>query len=420
MRMLKRFFDSIIGQIILMLLLLLIIFVEVRTSFNILYKREMDAFQVFNDIAASSGKARVSIDTVTTYEEMPFTYTEGDVISVSTGEDSKPLKVKLSGVMTDDSYQDYGYYYYSDPDNISATLTVLNGDLTEDISSAVHDFWYGDTSRLFPTITGGQSNSSDLTFYQCSLPIGDYPALYDPNTKLFYMLVTNSERYTILQAPNPFILTTDKVTVHFGDPSINYPTAHSYSSYETLAAENTIRKIKEKEAAGDEEVVFDNPYQTAPETQNDMTSTNYVTDTDNSRRDQMVKLGEYTWDSEGHSTETSLTVDISSVSALQSQWVLTATSYTYEVAGLRISALNANRSSSLFTISGNINNTLTMERPYVMVLKFLDSQNKLLGIKVLDNRYPPLSPQGVNVFSVSVGADEFPIANIASVMFDCY
>lgn len=415
MRAFRKFMSSTVPQIVLMVVLIAVIILEIRGGFKMLYNREMEAVQVFNSIASTAGKARVSIDTVTTYEEIPFTYNQGDVISVFTSDNTDPIKIQLSGELTDDSYKDYGYYYYSDPDKASATITVMTDDITDEVKKAVHDFWYGDTTDMYKTMTKGGVTSNVLDYYQCSFVTGNAPVMYDENAKLYYMLVVNDTKYSVLQAPNPFILSDEKVTVHFGDPSIDAPLEHTYSDYETLAAENTIRNLLDKNSE-DEDVQIDNPYKT----EETATSGSYTSDTDDKRRAQMVKLGEYTWDPNGISTETTMTVDITSQEALQSQWLLTATTYTYENAGIKISGLTANRSSSAFKISGNVNNTLSTERPYVMVLKFIDSQGKLVGIKVLDYRTEKLAPEGVAAFSATIPASDMAIANIASVMFDIY
>lgn len=415
MRALKKFMSSTVPQIVLMIILVIVIILEIRGGFKMLYNREMEAVQVFNGIASSAGKARVSIDTVKTYEEIPFTYDQGDIISVKVGDNIDPIKIQVSGELTDNSYSDYGYYYYSDPDKVSATITVMTDDLNEEVKKAVHDFWYGNTTDMYKTMTKGGVTSNALDYYQCSFVTGNAPVMYDENAKLYYMLVVSDTKYSVLQAPNPFRLSDEKVTVHFGDPSIDAPLEHTYSDYETLAAENTIRELLEGDS-DDENAVVDNPYKT-DETAG---AGDYTSDTDDKRRSQMVKLGEYNWDPNGMSTETTMTVDITSQEALQSQWLLTATTYTYENAGIKISGLTANRSASAFKISGNVNNTLSTERPYVMVLKFIDAQGKLVGIKVLDYRTEKLAPEGVAAFSATIPASDMSIASIASVMFDIY
>lgn len=414
MKRLNKFITGTFGQIILMIVLLLVITVEVRAGFNMLYNREMQAVQVFNAAASSAGKARVSIDEIQTYTEVPFTYTEGDVVNVYTGDNSDPIKIQISGEITDDSYKEYGYYYYSDPDKVSATLTIMTEDITEEIKNTIHDFWYGDTTNMYMAMTKGSVTANTLDYYQCSFITGNVPVMYDETAQRYYMLITHKDKYTVIQAPNPFILSDEKVTVHFGDPSLDVPLTHTYSDYETLAAENTIKELLDDDE--DESTVIDNPYVSDDQPAGD----SYTSDTDDRRRDQMVKLGEYTWDVNGTSDQTTMTVDITSQNALKSQWLLTATTYTYESAGIKISGLSANRSTSAFKISGNVNNTLTTERPYVMVLKFIDNKGQLVGIKVLDYRTDKLAPEGVAAFSATIPASDMAIANIASVMFDIY
>lgn len=414
MQIVKKIFSGVIGQLLTMVVLLLVIIFETKIGFNMLYNRQMSAVDVFNDIASSAGKARVSIDTLATYDEVPFTYTDGDVIDVNAGEGNTPVRVQISGALTDSSYQDYGYYHYSDPDNISETVTVLNGDMSPELEQTIHDFWYGSTEAMYAAMTGGGMTANALSYYQCTFNTGNAPMMHDDTANLWYMFVQHGDTYTVVQAPNPFILSDDKLTVHFGDPSVDVPLTHTYSDYETLAAENTIRDLTEENSDG-EEVTVINPYVS----ESDGTDT-YDTMDDDKRRMQMVQLGEYTWDANGTSVETTMTVDITSQNALKSQWLLTATTYTYENAGIKISGLTANRSADEFKISGNVNNTLTTERPYVMVLKFIDAKGQLVGIRVLDYRSTKLAPEGVAAFSATIPASEMSIASIASVMFDIY
>jgi hypothetical protein len=256
---------------------------------------------------------------------------------------------------------------------------------------------------------------SGITNYQDSYIDGNYPVLYNEAAALYYMLIDCEDSYYVVSAPDPFVLTTEKVTAHFGDPSEDPQLDHNYNTYETLAAENTIRELLE--SGDDENVSIDNPYVSTDISGSHDT---YTSEDDDKIREQMLALGNYNWKKDGTADGTNLVIDVTSQTAKASQWDITASTYSYEMNGLRISMLSGSRSNTTFQISGNINNTLNSERPYVLVVKLLDSSGNLLSLKVIDCRTSPIAASGVTTFSTSVSSTEADVASITAVQFEVY
>lgn len=110
------------------------------------------------------------------------------------------------------------------------------------------------------------------------------------------------------------------------------------------------------------------------------------------------------------------------VLAIKSQWKISNSAYSYDEAGLIISTLHVTRSASEFTIKGNITNKIDAERPYVIVLKFLNYESKLVTVRVIDNRTKPLEPLGTGSFEVSldVEKDKLDTSKITIMQFEVY
>ena len=84
--------------------------------------------------------------------------------------------------------------------------------------------------------------------------------------------------------------------------------------------------------------------------------------------------------------------------------------------------MSARRDSTKFSLTCNINNNVDAERPYVVIVKYIDKDNKLLGVKVVDKRTTPLSSKGVDTISVDINNidDGCAIEQITAIQFDIY
>lgn len=398
--------------VLLSVTLCIVIFIEFRVGFNMLYNHQMKSTQQFIDIAAQHGKASVSIEEISVYDEVPEVDTKGDVIDIG----NYDIKLKLNGTLTDDSMGSYGKYTYSSATDSRPVALAVEHKTTDskEFTDAVDAFWHGKPETVLE-VSGMSTDSGDILYYQDSFVEGDVPVVYLGAYGMYYMFVEVRDGYLIISAQEPFQLSNDKVTTHFGDPNANPMLSHTYSDYETLAAENSIRALQEDK---DAEAV-DNPYDSGSAAGS---PNNYTAESDNTIRKQMAALANYEFKKDGTSNETTYTVDITSEEAKKSLWELTSTTYSYERAGLKLSMLSGKRSAAEFTLSGNINNTIDAERPYVIIVKYLDSNSGLLGISVLDNREKPLEAKGVSTFSTTITPtkDNIDIQKISSVMFEVY
>lgn len=387
---------------------------EFIIGFKVLYNKQIDDVSSLIDIASRHGQASVSIDEISVYSEVPEIDKDGDVIGLK----DYNIKVKIHGVVTDDSMSSYGKYSYCNAEDASSCVFAYEHKAVgyKDFLSALNSYWHGEPEEILDVCSIAHAGS-DVEYYQNSAASGSVPVVYIDSVNLYYMFVDCADdSYMILSAPDPYVLSDEKITVHFGDPSTSPMLSHTYSDYETLAAENTIRSLLD---GADEDTDVDNPY-----TSNGISgaSVNYTSEAANAVRNQLVSLSNYTFDKDGKSTETSYKVDISSDTAKESEWVLTETEYDYTNNDLRISTLSGKRTENEFSISGNINNMLDTERPYVVIVKYLDSNGGLLGLSVIDKRATPLAPSDASTFSVIITPvrNNIDIRKITSVMFEAY
>lgn len=401
-----------IVNIISIIVLVAIIVVETMVLFKLLYKRDIGSIDVFTQAAINAGKTQISIDEITTYPDVPFDCEDGEVMAI---DNKKEIRVKISGQLNENDYDNYGYYYYTNPDGVQETIKVdENTDRIEELRKYITEYWHGQQQNLVEFAAIG-SDTSSMTFYQGKKSTAIYPVIYNQVAKQYYMILDNDKSYYIISSADPCILTDDKVTAHFGNPSDDPQIRHNYSQYEELAAENTIKELQDK---GDKKgSKVNNPY-----TSTDISGSHstYTAEEDNITREQMLNLGNYKWKADGTANGTQITINTTTAEAKQSQWDITATTYSYDVNDLRISMLSAQRTNDTFTISGNINNTLNHERPYVMLIKFLDSEGNLLGIRLLDNRANMIPASGVSNFKAIVKSTDLDIAKITAVQFEVY
>ncbi len=406
-----------VGGIVLAVLLCIVIFFEFRTGFNMVHNRQMAEINEFVTYASDYGKASVSIDEISVYDEVPEIDDEGHVIALKEFD----IKVKLNGEVTDSEDSDMGTYTYMSATNHSSevfTVERIETDVT-DCRNAVKHFWYGNTDEV-AEVAFNDGVPEDVQFYQCTYRGGNTAVVYSESERLYKMIVIGEgEFYLLLSAPDPFVLTYESVTSNFDDPTANPQNYHTYSKYEEWATAATLLELKEREKEGNNSQDPTNPYKSSEVAG---TSATYTSKADDAKREQMSKLGNVKWKKDGTSDDSDTHIDITSEQAQKSKWTLTETTYSYESSGLKIYALSGSRSAESFSVEGTIQNTLNAERPYVVMVKYLDSNNELLGVSVIDRRSSPLKPEGVDKFSVSVtpAHDKIDIQRITAVMFEVY
>lgn len=394
----------------------IVFIMELRIGFNIFERKILNDTDKLTTISKNAGSASVSIDQPYSYPEIEGVDPEGDVIKLS----DIDLKVKLNGTYTDSSRESFGVYKYAQAGtNQSMTLTVEHRkENFEELKSAYTDYIYGDTSVL-PQVAGIVLEQTAAQFYQQSYREFTVPIIYSEGTLTYTAFVPLEDEFIVLSAKDPFYISTDKVSVHYGDPAQDPMRSHTYSDYEELASINQIRvllenKVKDEEGALDD---LENPYKG-----NGVVGTadTYTSRADNTTRAQLVSYGDYKWEENGTAAGTSMMIDTTSVRAKQSEWKLTETVYSYSYVGLQLLNLTGQRTSSMLTISGNIMNELDTERPYVIVVEFIGESDNLLGLSVIDCREKPLLASAHAEFSTSVTATDVKIGDVVAVQFDIY
>lgn len=399
---------TILGLLLSAALLVVIVF-EFKTGFNMVKERQLEFTSAAIGAASESGQASVNIVELTTYPEVSAIWEYGSTLKVQ----GYNVKLKVNGDSVDDSQRDAGIYTYTSFDKkVKEDITVkqYTSNVTE-LRNAVKDFWYGDDSSLREFLDIGDTYLSQ----QCTFRNGNAPMFNNESLGSYIMVVPGeAEYYLVIESKEPFRLSDEKVTVVYPNPKDNPQFYHTYSWYEETAAANTLAEL-----ADDGNIVINNPYE---ETGVTGTTSSYTSKADEALRTQMASLGNYEWDSEGKSDETTTTVDIKSEEAMKSKWELDATTYNYEVAGLKLYALTGTRTQESLAIEGTVENTLDSERPYVVVVKYLDSNGGLVGLRVVDKRSNPIKAKATDRFSIAVSParDKIDIQKVAAVMFEVY
>lgn len=406
-----------IGGFLCMILLIGIIIGEFRYGFSMLEHRQLESIGVYTAAAATNGKARVSIDELMDYPEVPDYNSSGDIIQLG----SYDVRLRIDGTVTDTSSAAYGYYYYTNSAGVEqCTLTVqkVQNDIAED-RDAFQQYWYGNTLPLQDRVSLGTAGT--VNFYQDSVEYGKQIVAYNESNLMWYMVIElgdTADAYLLVSAPDPFVRTNERPKANFGDPAIAVMTAHTYSTFESLAAEAKLKKLKEKEIDESMSTQIYNPYQASVAGGSHST---FTSADDDMIRQELINYAQHNWDENGVADDTSVQLDITSEEAKKSEWALTETTYAYTANGLKISMLEGSRSATTFNLKGNINNTLDAARPYVLVIKFIGT-GKLLGIKVIDKTSEPIDPESVTTFATEINklSDKIDVTKITAVQFEIY
>lgn len=408
-------FRMAVGIVLAVILTVVFIF-ELRIGFNIYERKIMSDTTELTTISKNAGSATVSIDEKYPYEELTGVDPEGDVIKLSDAD----VKIQINGICTDSNKDSYGIYKYAQSETkVSQTMTVEHRKQDFEALSAAYDsYLYGDKMALAKA-AGIVLEETNAKFFVQHYREFDVPFVYSEGTLTYTAFIPLNEEFLLVSAKDPFYVSSDKISVHYGDPSQDPQRSHTYSKYEELASLNQIRMLMENKVKDENGVLdeIDTPYQTSGVLG---TAETYTSKADNATRAQLVSYAEYDWKENGTSSETSMMVDTTSVRAKQSEWKLTSTVYSYEYAGLQLLNLSGQRTSSMLTISGTIMNQVDAERPYVIVVKFIGEDDVLLGLQVIDNRESPLKASAHAEFTASVKAEDVKIADVVAIQFDIY
>lgn len=404
-----------IKQVAITVFLVIVIIAEMVVGVNLFRKREAYKTGQLIDIAKKLGAPNTTVTNITWYDEVPEPE-KGDVIKID------DIKIKLSGVADDSSSKASQYIIYTDEETKSPlqfSYTLYTGQIDKLLNAIALYFANPASTEEIVKLLPVNAVEENLEFYQQSLVEQNIPVLYDNVSESYYMFYPKKDSYYVFSSRKPFVITDEKLTVHYKDPNEDPLRSRVYSQYELDAVNNTIAQMDEEDLAD-----FDGTVLTSSNN-NTVSSDNQTwnNETAKAARDSIVSYANCEWNADGTSSNSSLKIDLTSTSAKASEWVLKSehTSYTYTDSGLNLTGLNGMRDSTagLFELSGKIQNLENYSRPYALAIMFMDSSGQLLGVKVVDGRTNPIEANGVGEFSVRISktVDKINVSDIYSVMF---
>lgn len=398
--------DNKIVQIVITILLLIGIFGEGFFACKFIANQYSTQTLASIQNARTLARANISIVDLFAYPEAPVPDEAGDIIQID------KLRVKINGNLTDSSNSEQGYYFYSTlEEKTSHVFTVIKKESEVLALQTAMASYFQDDATALVNLLPVDTIPENLTYYQQTHIEGTIPVIYDNASEAYYMFVDCTDKYYILHCKDPFVITKEKLTSKFPNAGTDPLITHKYNTYEVDAINNTRYALTDGEYDGP--MVETGTVKTVAET--------YTDDTDNKIRSTLVSYGDYIWNADGTSDGTSALIDLTSSNAKASQWVLTETSYTFTNNGLTLNGLSAKRSSTEFDVTGKITNTLDSIRPYVIVIKYMDADNNLLGIQIYDGRSNKLDAKGMDDFTFtleSTNNQSIDITKITSVQFE--
>ena len=408
-------------DIIICILLSIVIIMEIIFGVNIVKdKWTSDTSKIING-ALNYGNSIGLVDTVFNWPEAPKPEAAGDIVQIDEN------RFKINGATSAAMDIQPNYVYYSDlVDQSSQFLKyeeILDSNKVSAFQEALANYFSGDASAfldLLPVNTKAEA----LEAYQQNFIEGAIPFLYDSVTENYFMFLDCGTSYYVLQCYEPFEVSDAKVTVRYPSVVDDPLMFHAWSTYEAGAIDNTRQQLMNGTLNSYTEANVGESY--IDSVGNEYTSNStvqpntalYVSDADNQARALLVSYSNKEFDTEGKTADGSATIDINSAEAMRSLWMLTATQYSYTSNGITINGLTGSRSASTFEISGNATNTVASSRPWVLCIKFMGENNKLLGVRVIDNRSNPIPAEGVSYFNISLDtSDNIAFADIVGIQF---
>lgn len=406
---------------------------EIVFGFKLLETKWAKDTELIIEQSAAIGKNIGLVDSVFSWDETPYPDDSGDIVAIDEN------KFKINGKSSNTGSDSSGYVYYSSVDDSNASHYIEYSEVLDSGSvSSFHDalgkYFEGDLDVILPLLPV-QAVDGNIKAYQQTFTDGAIPVLYDAGSGQYIMLLDCISSYYVLTCDEPFIVSDARVTMHYGNAADDPLTEHAWSTYEAGAIDNTRRALLDEDAAlgsyTDPGTVTTNTNQNGggsytdsngdsytPASEVAESSALYVTPEDDAARELLVSYGSKTFSEDGTADDGSGAIDISSTSAVASQWVLTETQYSYTDYGITLNGLSGRRTSTLFEINGSASNTISAARPWVLCIKFMGEDNKLLGVKVIDNRSNPIPADGVSDFTMQLGAsDNIEFSDIVAVQF---
>ncbi len=311
---------------------------------------------------------------------------------------------KVEGELMNTDSAKSGTVSYTDYDGIVQDLSVTKMVDTADASDAIRLYIQGDYAA-FEEYLPDTVDSSQMEYYYYSVDGESYMnCFYDPVNSVYYSIIPYGEEYLLAESPRRFYLTLHPETIQFKNPAEDPMTYHTRSTYEELAVANTIMALQGEGSSQ------------AAASSNGL----YSSETDRQRRQSMIDYNNFNWNPDGTSDDTSVTIDTKSAAAKASQWTLQASSpYSYVNNGLKLYGLYGVKSSDTFSIQGTVDNLFDSERPWVITIKYLDSDSNLVALHTIDKTDDPIPASGTGTFSYTLSGD-VDLSSITAIQFDLY
>ncbi len=311
---------------------------------------------------------------------------------------------RVEGELLNTSTADTGVVSYTDYEGVVQDLSVQTMLDNTDAAEAIRLYMQGDYSA-FADYLPADVNTDFVEYYYYSVDGESYmDCFHDTENDVYYSVVPYGDEYLLASSNRMFFVTLHPETVQFDDPTEDPMDYHVRSTYEEMAVANTIMALQGQSGSTQ---VSSNP-------------TLYVTEADVQKRKDMVAYNDMQWNPDGTSSDSSVTLDTHSAVAQASQWTLQASSpYSYVSNGLKLYGLYGVKSADSFSIQGTVDNLFASERPWVITIKYLDSDNNLLKVHTVDNTDNPIDPSGTGSFSYTLSG-ETDLSNIAAIQFELY
>lgn len=328
------------------------------------------------------------------------------------------LCFQVNGIVTEVYTPSYGYATYhciSDEtgEDEAVTIEAVEADcVTLELNDAIVAYQHGEPGDLLP-YTNIKSEQLECFGYESY--DGYVPIIHDLESDVYTMVVpmeTNS--YMQVTSKRDFRLVNESPTAVYTDPGTHAMTDYTYSTYEISAINNTKSAI-----LGD---AFLPEVAESVDVSTEVESGKYTSMPDQYIREAMLKYETYKWEKDGTTKDSTDILDISSAATLASQWTLSeSSSYSWVNCGLKLSGLSGVKSNDGFAIKGTVTNMLNNDRPWVLVIKYIDGSGNLLGVRCVDRTTDTIAPFEDTTFTHTVPADkEVDVNAIKAVQFEIY
>lgn len=361
-------------------------------------------------MASSSPTAVIDdreVNTIATEIELVEDSKSGDVVTI------QGYNFRIPGkLFSVPSVKDTNFSYCSSLDGLTKYVSYSQSSNIDNLLEDLKEYFAGDVTAL-QSYLPVSTQEENLTCYQQDTSDGSIAVVYNDANSHYYMFVPLTEFYICIDSEEMLYYTTDTRTVIFGNPADDPMTYHTYSMYEMTAMQNTINELTDGEV--------DMDLSTLP-TDVQSGSTTYTSEADNETRRQMLQYATFNWNEDGTADGTSLVIDTTSETAKASEWILTSSSsYSFTDNSIKLHSLRAARNTETFTVEGKVTNQLSYERPYVLVIKFLNSDGGLLGVGVIDKRSEPIEASNVADWEYVLSSDTgIDLQAITALQFEIY